>query len=347
MIIKCPKCSTGYSIPENMIGEKPRKMRCSRCKNLFTIARRAEAAPSGYEEFTGQHHLPGEFAFLKESPKKEPPPQPEEPPPQSEEPPPQSEEPQPDLVQPAPPVPMPAQPAPEPPPPPIDAPEPVGTDPSPSVPEIYGGTASAWEMEAPLDLGGFAIANEVPTRGQAIGKVIFVMVVLLVGFLVFVAYRNGWAISIPALGDQIAFALSGEKLEELPKEARDIETMIHRRKIIINREKVPFLVVQGEVTNNAAAKRSRIIMRAQLIDTVGDIRAQVRAPCGKLIDDSVIEATPKGAMEGHYRRGGALHNCSVEGNGNTVFQLIFDEVPADYEDSFDVRVQAVAARSLD
>ncbi len=333
MIIKCPKCSTGYSIPENMIGEKPRKMRCSRCKNLFTIARRSEAAPSGYEEFTGQHHLPGEFAFLKESPTKEPAPQLEEPTPQ--------------LVQPAPPAPMPAQPAPAPPPPPIDAPESVETDTSTSASEIYGGTASSWEMEAPLDLGGFVVANEVPARGQTIGKLIFVIVVLLVGFLVFVAYRNGWDISIPDLGDQISFALSGEKLEELPKEARDIEVMIHRRKIIMNREKVTFLVVQGEVTNNATAGRSRIIMRAQLIDAVGDIRAQVRAPCGKLIDDSIIEATPKGAMGGHYRRGGALYNCSVEGNGNTVFQLIFDEVPADYDDSFDVRVQAVAARSLD
>ncbi len=322
MIIKCPRCSTGYSIPENTIGDKPRKMRCSRCRNLFTIARRAEAAPSGYEEFTGQHHLPGEFAFLKESPAKEAPPQPEEPPPQ--------------LVQPAPPAPIPAQPA-----PPAPAPPP-----SPSVPEIYSGAASAWETEAPLDLGGFAISNEIPAKGQAIGKVIFVVVVLLVGFLVFVAYRNGWAISIPALPDQIAFAFSGEELEDLPKEARDIEAIIDRRKIIMNREKTPFLVVQGEVTNNATVGRSRIIMRASLIDTVGDIRAQVRAPCGKLMDDSVIEATPKGAMEGHYRRGGALYNCSVEGNGNTVFQLIFDEVPADYDDSFDVRVQAVAARPL-
>jgi predicted Zn finger-like uncharacterized protein len=338
MIIKCPKCSTGYSIPENMIGEKPRKMRCSRCKNLFTIARRAEAAPSGYEEFTGQHHLPGEFAFLKESPAKEPPPQPEEPPPQPEETSPQ-------LVQPAPPTPMPAQSAPIAPAPLTVTTEP--TPPPPSAPEIYGGTASAWEMEAPLDLGGFTIANEVPPKGQATGKVIFVVVVLLVGFLVFVAYRNGWAISIPELGDQIAFAFSGAELEDLPKEARDIEATINRRKIIMNMEKTPFLVIQGEVTNIATARRSKIIMRAQLIDAVGDIRAQVRAPCGKLINDSVIEVTPKGAMKGHYRSGGAFYNCSVEGGGNTVFQLIFDEVPADYDDSFDVLVQAVAAKPLD
>lgn len=193
-------------------------------------------------------------------------------------------------------------------------------------------------------MGGFAISNEVPVKGQAIGKVIFLVVVLLVGFLVFVAYRNGWTISIPALPDQIAFAFSGEEFEDLPAEARDIEAIIDRRRIIMNRDNIPFLVVQGEVTNNATVGRSKIIMRASLIDTVGDIRAQVRAPCGRLLDDSVIEATQKGSIEGHYRRGGAIYNCSVEGNGNTVFQLIFDEVPADYDDSFDVRVQAVAAR---
>ena len=160
-----------YNFPENMIGEKPRKMRCSRCKNLFTIARRAEAAPSGYKEFTGQHHLPGEFAFLKESPAKEAPPQPEEPPPQ--------------LVQPAPPAPIPAQLAPRAPAPPTDTAKPASPQ-SPSVPEIYSGAASAWETEVPLDLGGFAISNEIPAKGQAIGKLIFVVVVLLVGFLVFI-----------------------------------------------------------------------------------------------------------------------------------------------------------------
>ena len=74
MIVKCPQCGTGYSIPENVIGEKPKKMRCSRCKNVFTLMRRHDHAPSGYEEFTGQQHLPQEFAFLKARAPEEAPP---------------------------------------------------------------------------------------------------------------------------------------------------------------------------------------------------------------------------------------------------------------------------------
>jgi len=70
MFIQCPQCSTGYNIPEANIVDKPRKMRCARCKNLFTVARKSESTPPGYEEFTGKSNLPSEFAFLRQAPEK-------------------------------------------------------------------------------------------------------------------------------------------------------------------------------------------------------------------------------------------------------------------------------------
>ncbi len=68
MDIKCPNCETAYQVPEIKIGNKPKKMRCSRCKEVFTVKRRAEETPFGYEEFSGRRNsLPGEFAFLKQT----------------------------------------------------------------------------------------------------------------------------------------------------------------------------------------------------------------------------------------------------------------------------------------
>jgi predicted Zn finger-like uncharacterized protein len=66
MNIRCPRCATSYTVPKGKIGEKPRKMRCSKCKEVFTVTRRDASTPDGYEEFTGkQDALPDEFAFLR------------------------------------------------------------------------------------------------------------------------------------------------------------------------------------------------------------------------------------------------------------------------------------------
>ena len=69
MRIKCPSCSTAYNVPDDKIGAKPVKMRCSQCKTVFAVTRRSDAPPPpGYDEFTGpQSHLPREFAFLEKT----------------------------------------------------------------------------------------------------------------------------------------------------------------------------------------------------------------------------------------------------------------------------------------
>jgi predicted Zn finger-like uncharacterized protein len=68
MNIKCPNCRTAYVVPDSKIGDKPKKMRCSRCKEIFTVKRRSDKTPIGYQEFTGQQEaLPKEFAFLRVS----------------------------------------------------------------------------------------------------------------------------------------------------------------------------------------------------------------------------------------------------------------------------------------
>lgn len=384
MIIKCPQCSTGYSIPEKMIGEKPRKMRCSRCKNVFTIVRRQETAPSGYEEFTGKQHLPDEFAFLREA-ENDASPGPPAPPAEAPAPAPPEPAPEPTPSQPAaarglykaivegsdrepeaiplepkvvsgptrdpsappaPPVEPPQQPQPpaaEPAPQPPEQPAPPRPSAPSAVEDIYGGTASAWEMEAPLELGGYAIEEETPSGGQSAGKFFTVLIILVVLFFTFVAYRNGWSISIPDLGDQIAFAFSGQELESLPEEVENIDTTIADRKMLMGKEDAAFLVVSGEVVNGNPMPRTNIMIRGQLIDGAGDVRSEVRAPCGKVIDDPVLEATKKGDVAGHYRQSGSLYNCILSANGSTVFQLVFEDLPADYDSSFAVKARAIGA----
>jgi predicted Zn finger-like uncharacterized protein len=376
MIIKCPKCSTGYNIPEKLIADKPRKMRCSRCQNVFAITRRAEQAPTGYEEFTGKQHLPNEFAFLKESaPQSAPPPPPAPEPkaglydsvageaagqvetipleprvvsPPTKQPSGAPAEATPPAAAPAP-AEQPAQ-APVPPPAPAEPPQqPPAADPQrPSAPsgaeDIYG-TPSAWETEAPLELGGYAIADESPPAGsgQLVGKVMTAIIILVILLFVFVAWRNGWSISLSDLPGQFAFAFSGDSSDAVSIEARDLEVTISERNLVIADDKTAYLVVNGTIFNAASTGRSEAVLLGRLLDPTGEVRDESRGPCGKIIDDPAIKATAKGAMGGHFRQGGSLFDCTIKPEGSTVFQLIFEEVPLDYDSKFSVEVKAVSA----
>lgn len=381
MIIKCPQCSTGYNIPEKLVADKPRKMRCTRCQNVFTIARRSEGAPRGYEEFTGRQHLPDEFAFLREAPQQQAPavePPPAEKPPEglyesvagaaadqtdtipleprvvsgpTREPAPPATpaappaEPAPPTAQPAPPA-TPPPPAVQPTPP--AAPLTAAAEQAPrssSTSDIYG-ASSAWEMEAPLELGGYAIADEAPAEGgtvQTVGKVMTAIVALVVIFFVFVAWRNGWSIALSDLPSQMAYAFTGEGGEAIADEARDIEVTVSSRRLVTANDNARYLVVTGTVFNGDTVGRSEVVLRGRLLDLVGEVRDEARGPCGKVIEDEAIKATAMGAIGGHFREGGTLHNCTIKPEGDNVFQLIFEDMPLDYSQDFTVEVKAVAA----
>lgn len=45
MIVQCPECTTKYNLDESKIGHDGTKVRCSRCKNVFTVFRPAAEEP--------------------------------------------------------------------------------------------------------------------------------------------------------------------------------------------------------------------------------------------------------------------------------------------------------------
>lgn len=202
---------------------------------------------------------------------------------------------------------------------------------------------SAWETEAPFELSDIAMVHDLPTGNQAIGKIMFVAIVLVVGFLIFVAARNGWSISPTELPSQISFAFSNKTFEELPSEVENLDTTVESKRIVVGDDKTNFLSVEGEIVNNNSSVRNDILLRAQLIDTAGNVQDEARFPCGKTIDTKVIQATAKGAISGHYTSSGKLYNCHISPNSSTIFQAIFENVPANYDASFSIEVTPVAA----
>jgi len=353
MIVKCPQCATGYSIPENLITDKPKKMRCSRCHNVFTLMRRHDKAPSGYEEFTGSQHLPAEFAFLKSS-------QPDQSPQASA---PDVEQVPSDREAPAAVQPLPGGDAANAVPEEQAAAHPSGDQPTaaprPESPPVSAGyfasrhgaarAEETWEQEVPLELSGYTISIETHSRGaQAFGKFVFVLIGLGVLFFGFVLFRNDFSLSLSELDSQIGYAFSGEKREVIPEEARSVDVVVAKRSLVDSASGAKYLIVSGDVFNRGFTGLSRIILRGRLVTRAQEAVAEVRTPCGKTVDDETIKLTPKGAMSGHYRtKNGELYNCVVSASGSTVFQIVFDDVPADYEKSLNVEITAVSAQMAD
>jgi predicted Zn finger-like uncharacterized protein len=348
MIVKCPECATGYSIPENLVTDKPKKMRCSRCKHVFTLVRRAETAPSGYEEFTGSQHLPSEFAFLRAAPP-EPPAAPEDAPPAAEPPaadvtveegaPPTAQD---ETDQPA------AAPAAD---APVSAAYYAGRYGAPRAPEATPAPRAneAWEEEVPLELEVYSIPTEQRSRGaQAFGKLVFVLIAIALVLFGFVLIRNDFSLSLSELDAQISFAFSGGERDTTSEEARYVDAVVKARTLIDAAGGGKYLVVTGDAFNRGFTGLGRIILRGRLVTAAQETAAEVRAPCGKMIDDETIKMTPKGAMPGHYRsKNGELYNCVISANGSTAFQMVFQEVPPDWEKSLTLEIKPVAAQMAD
>ena len=370
MIVKCPQCSTGYNIPDHILTDKPRKMRCAKCQNMFTVVKRSDHVPDGYTEFTGAQQLPAEFAFLKatepgppeakkivkldsdEDTSVGPPPRPQgaavaqqsraavQPSGTAPEAP----------VAPKAPVQQAGEPAAEPEkknepakPEPRGGSIPVGN----SIPaeSMFGNTTSAWEIEAPLELGTYTISEAPPPKGQTAGKIVFFIGIMLIGFFIFVAYRNSWSLSLFELPEQVAFALSDEPTEQLPSSVKNIDTTMLDKKIVLSDKDIPYLVVSGEVVNNNPGTRQHIIIRGKLYDGEGKMRMEARMPCGRIVEEKTLKLTPQDAVTGHFATDGTLFNCSISPNDSTVFQVIFEKLPPDYNALFTVKLQAVAATS--
>ncbi|NLN63514.1 MAG: hypothetical protein GX146_11640 [Myxococcales bacterium] len=362
MIIKCPNCETGYNIPDEVVGDKPRRMRCTKCKTMFTVARHSAQPPVGYVEYTSDHSLPPEFAFLREAaPPATPAPAPA---------PAQDADPVEEAFQEFAPIPNGAPQVPQQAPPPAaqapqafqQAPPPAAqapqvpqqtppaaaqaAPPRSSVDMFGGGARPSWEDEAPLDLGEYTLHHGIApqaTGNQRAGKVVFAVLLLVMIFLIFVTWRNDWNLSPLDLPDQVAFAFSGEAKESLPKAVKNIEAFVLKSAVVVDAQNKSLLSVTGDVYNNNPTARAHILLRGRLRDTAGKVRAETRLPCGRAYDNLALRNRKTASVRDLFLVDGVLYDCQISAQSSTLFQLVFDDLPDDYQPSFSVEVVPVAA----
>ena len=163
-------------------------------------------------------------------------------------------------------------------------------------------------------------------------------------FVMFVLARNGWELSASEFPAQVAFAFLGGDREFLPKEVDEIETTIVSQRLLSRSGKNSLLLVTGEVFNNDVVQRSNVVLRGRLIDGTGEIRQELRFPCDKSFDERQLQAVKAGQVPMLYNIGGKMKDCTISPESASLYQLVLDGVPTDYNDSFKVEVKPVFAR---
>ncbi len=343
ILISCPECDTRYRFPKQNIVAKPMRMRCPKCKHTFTVARRDSIPPQGlqkfeYEDFSRESsHLPSEFGFLSKIPTGATEALPSEeaevvqatrpasPPPPKEE-------------KASIPTSVAERSAPVPPPPPQASAQAV-----PVAAVHFDENDTSWSSADPLDLGDYSMGEE-SAQSKIVGKVVTTALVLIVLFMLFVAYRNGWSLSAPVLGSQIAFAFSGKEYEALPDEVKDLEATVEGRDTVTAGDGRTLLLVSGHVHNNGPTSRTHIMLRGRLLGAEGEVRAEAKAPCGFTIENTDLRAAAKGTISSLYRTGGKPVNCSVKGDASGAYQLVFDDPPKDHASLQTLEVAPISAR---
>ncbi len=343
MIIRCPQCSARYKIPDSSIGANPRKLRCAKCQKAFIVARRVSIPPGGFDDFDYEElttressSQPDEFAFLTRTslapPEAKGAPQIPQGPPSAPLVP--DRKPQGDPTEPA----------------VMDFEEPEARSTKQAADNAIAqqqtprqSVVPEWEEQDPFDLAGFDLDQQ-NERSKKIGKLVTVVIVVAAMLLVFVAYRNNWSLSMPNLGKQIGFAFSGGEREDIPEEATDLEAFVDSRQTILGADKRAFLAIVGGVINNDSAPRSHILLRGRLFDGSGDMRSEAKAPCGHSLTEKEIKTTAPGKMEHRYQKDGQFLDCTIKSNSSGAFQMVFDDLPADYNSLFKVEVRAIYAQ---
>ncbi len=339
MQIKCPKCSATYEVPEAALpkeqrGDKPRKMRCFKCKTVFAVSMRpAKPAEEPVEKPVEEKRVGTSKPDSRSTPEPE-----------------KLTPPLAHLVEP--------EQASEPPEPEITAEEEElcisvfdygdtqsntsdNAQPEPAAPPRVVSRTSAWNVETTLDLSGYATKGQMPIR-RFIMFGFGVVLALIILMFVFIAARNDWVISFPDLPEQIGIAFWGEEARKPPKAVQELEVTITEGYQALAKNKQPVLVVTGEVRNPNDEARANVVLQGRIVSTDGSVRFETTAPCGKAFKKSKLKKTKRGSFNRLYIRKGKLYDCKVKANSKRKYQLIFDNMPPDYKEKYRVEVKVIS-----
>jgi hypothetical protein len=173
------------------------------------------------------------------------------------------------------------------------------------------------------------------------GVLIAIGVALVLMLLAFVALKNKGVLELDNLPEQVKIALADEPLKTRDQASPPLDITLNNGYRLIIKDKKPILVVKGKIENTGSVKRTRIILEGRIVDNTGQVQFTTRAPCGKMFANKRLRKTKRGAFSKLFVRKKEYINCVLEPGQKKWFQLIFDDIPEDYDDDYTVQVKTL------
>jgi len=185
-----------------------------------------------------------------------------------------------------------------------------------------------------------------PAPGKKIHFFRSVMIGAVVGLLIFslfVAYRNNWAITFSELDHHIFVAFTGESRTMAPP-LEQIQVQIDIGYKLSKIDGETLLVVNGHVKNNSQAKLAKVNLQGRLVTKDGITLFETHSPCGRVFKDKKLRSTHNGKFTKLFKHKGRNYNCRIKSNSKRKFQLIFESIPADFNEPYEIRVEPLSAQ---
>jgi len=329
MVIRCPECATRFRVADHLVGDKPVKLKCSKCQHVFTYTRTEEETgpkpshprmpvvrPAGVQ-------IGAPAPAVKTPPAAVPPP----PPPAPEEPAEprvstfesfESEEPAPPPV---------AEPA---------AAEPAAAEPEPA-PQAEVSYKSYTPLSAPLTLEDVLPEIEQSSRAPKIVVIVIGCVLGLLALMVlFVLWRNAWdaggAASDPFKAFRVAFGFAERRI--VPEAADGIEPAVTDSFIVKTADGRDVLIVSGEVLNTTVFPKGEVTVAISIRDSEGSVVMEHETIAGVTLitRERMEQMTGFEILNAVEEEKDMALGWIVRSNRRASFQAIFSTFPAGVED---------------
>ncbi len=180
---------------------------------------------------------------------------------------------------------------------------------------------------------------------KLLAAILSVIVVLLLLMVVVFLFRNQ-KIQIPldGLPEQVKVVLLGNTEED----AKDIISTglvlsVKEGYKLYAKNKTEIIVVKGTVSNPTGSIKKRILLEGSMVDKTNTPLFTTRAPCGKLIADKRLKKTSSGEFSKLFTRNMEFIDCTLNPGEEKPFQMIFDDIPRDFNTEYSVKVKPLFA----
>jgi hypothetical protein len=196
----------------------------------------------------------------------------------------------------------------------------------------------SWEKDNTLDLSDYEIG--VFRRAAFIKSMVWGSVaVVFIGFVLFVAYRNDWSISINQLNRDIKRAFSMQTKEDISRDLVQQMTITPGKGYTLKVARGATVgVISGEIQNNTTSDVSHVLLEGRIVDSAENTVGTVIVPCGVKPTDQRLRKARAARIPNMYLKKGVVRNCSIRSGYSKPFKVIFHEMPRNSASTFTFRV---------